>query len=540
MKVFQKRISLFLAILLTLSTLMVVPFTASAEETATKDWYKEDAKVLEVGSYADLLAFAENAASITANQTVLLTADINMAGKTWTPISTFSGNIDGDGHTLNGLTVSSTSHCGFIIDLKGSVEITNIAFTNANVNTSSTSAMVGVVAARVNQADSNVTFENVYVHGAVGKGYSGGFIGQIGTASVVNFNKCVSNVTIDANAAQRNGGFVAIPNVNGITINMTDCAYIGPAIPGRYSAGLIGYSKVATLNLTRCVVAASYSNTAANGNSGQLFSQIAGATAIGLVDCYVLSDTLNLFWAQATTSNGTKYYVSGKMTAKYGSAVATTIHESGNFSDGAVDELAALKTVMTNNNAFLVSGDTVNLTKAEWDKADSKYKALKDAGWVMTGRTVEYATGKTVPEIMPATVAAMISSPMTISYWQVKAGTTNDFRFVSKINFDALYAYDAVGYEVTVKVQGADKNLVDAQQVSTTTVYTSITTNEGTKTAAELEAKYLVALSINGFKTADTTYEVTIVTFVKCGDTIIRDYDNALTGTITGNTFTKA
>ena len=536
MKVFQKRISLFLAILLTLSTLMVVPFTASAEETATKDWYKEDAKVLEVGSYADLLAFAENAASITANQTVLLTADINMAGKTWAPISKFSGTLDGDGHTLNGLTIeSSTAHIGFFATLGASATIKNIAFTNANVSGDTGNKMEGVIVSRITTADSVVEFENVYVHGTVGKGYSGGFIGQIGAASVVTFNKCVSNVTIDS-TTQRNGGFVGLANVAGIKVNMTDCAYIGPAVPGRYSAGLMGQSTVAELNLTRCVVAASYSNTADNGNSGQLFSQIAGATAISLADCYVLNDTSNIFWAQATTG----YYVSGNMTAKYGSAAATTIHESGNFSDGAVDELATLKTVMTNNNAFLVSGDTVNLTKAEWDKAESKYAVLKNAGWVMTGRTIEYATDKTVPEIMPATVAAMISSPMTISYWQVKEGTTNDFRFVSKINFDALYAYDAVGYEVTVKVQGADKNLVDAQQVSTTTVYTSITTNEGTKTAAELEAKYLVALSINGFKTADTTYEVTIVTFVKCGDTIIRDYDNALTGTITGNAFTKA
>ena len=300
---------------------------------------------------------------------------------------------------------------------------------------------------------------------------------------------------------------------------MTNCAFIGDLSEATSSAGVGGFVGNARCDVTLNQCVSMGLNNSEQTLSGALVSLGNPGTAKAFVtnNCFVGQNAVKAVSIPAANTNSTVNIDNGKYTL----ATGTTLSEKENEIDAQFGKL-----------------DTETLTKAEWDKADSKYAVLKNNGWVMTGNTVEYAADKTLPEIMPASVAAMLSSPMTVSYWQVKEGTTNDFRFVSTVNFDALYAYDAVGYEVTVKAPNG-KTIVDAEQKSTNTVYTSISAGNDTKAASELNAKYIVALSINGFKT-EGEYTVTITPFVVCGETVIRDYDGTVTGTVAGNVFTKA
>lgn len=57
-----------------------------------------------------------------------LTADITMT-QPWTPVSVFSGKLNGNGHTIDGLTVSGTASKAFVLDNKGT--ISKLGFTNA-------------------------------------------------------------------------------------------------------------------------------------------------------------------------------------------------------------------------------------------------------------------------------------------------------------------------------------------------------------------------------------------------------------------------
>lgn len=548
MKVFKKVTSLFLAALLTLSALAVVPFTAAAEE-ASDAFDDLSAEVFEVGSYADLLAFA--AASVEANdylagKIVKLTADIDMTEKAWTPIAKFAGTLDGNNHVINGLTVSAAVEAAFFAKLTGNATIKNIAFTNANItNTATSGTSKQAIVAGYSDA-TTLVFQNVYAGGTVSSkgGYGcGGYIGQAyaltGGTSTVTFNNCVSSVDMTT-SSQRNGGFVGLANNKALSFEFTDCVVIGGYVKGSYSAGFVGYS-YANFSFTRSVFLGKIASLA----SGGLFlSEIAVADrVINFTDCYAATQAYdasayktNLIAAQHSVSNGTEYYVYADVNMKYGSADAVKVAAK---TEALGSQVANIAEAFENNGGYMAYGASATWTK---DTFATAYPTLANNGWVATGKTVTFADGMTAPEIMPESVADMITNPATVSYWQVKAGTkenTNDFRFVAKINFADLAAYDEVGYEVTVKVQGNDTPLLNKEHVFTDKVYTSIKAGDDVKLATDLDANYLIALSINGFKNADTTYEVTITPIVKCGTSVIHDADHTVTGTITGNVFTQ-
>ena len=72
-----------------------------------------EAGVYEIASAEDLIAF-RNMASFPNNgekkaYTAVLTADIDMTGKEWTPFDRVIMNFDGQGHTISGITVTDTN-----------------------------------------------------------------------------------------------------------------------------------------------------------------------------------------------------------------------------------------------------------------------------------------------------------------------------------------------------------------------------------------------------------------------------------------------
>lgn len=554
MKNMKKLISVFLATLLALSTLAVVPFTASAA-TATPDWYDADADVLEVDSYEDLLAFA--AASVADNgylagKTIALTADIDLDEKTWTKITRFDGTLDGQGHAIKNLTMSGKSYLGFFQDLKNGATIKNISFSDASIEATTAGGHVisAVVTAR---AQHTVTFENVYVGGTItipDNSFSyGGYVGQVYASSTVNFNNCVSDVTFNS-AGSRCGGFVGLPNnptaTDLATVNYEDCAFTGDMSKvGGYSSAFSAYSYV-NQTLTRCVALGKLPTTGAmpsvfvtqlgdnNGTAPRNTERV-----LNITDCYTVNvGKGELIQAQGAAA-GAAYCVDNvTFTAKYGENEKVIATPGTALST----KIAEFKTFFTDNGGYL----TAVTTSATWtaETFAATYPVLANNGWIATGKTVTFADGATVPEILPKGVAA-IKDNAAVKVAFVQANEDGSaIRFVNAVaGMTALNAFDAVGYEVTV-AEG-ETVLVNAKQVSTTKLLTSITADGLSKTVAELNAAneglnadYLVALSLNGFKTDGTAYTVTVKPFVQSGDLII--YGTAVTGTVVNGVFTQA
>ncbi len=186
----------------------------------------------------------------TANQLLTLTSlgqyfltgniDLAAAGITnFTPIASFAGTFDGNGHVISSLAINRTaSFTGLFAEVVSGGVVKNLGLTNANViGGLKTGGLVG-------QCDAGAQIINCYVQGSVSASanYVGGLVGyNCGTVS-----KCYTTGTVTTSAS--------------------------------WSGGLIGYSTG-----TSAVVSLSYSSTSVSGNyyvGGFIGSNAAAATVI--------------------------------------------------------------------------------------------------------------------------------------------------------------------------------------------------------------------------------------------------------------------
>ncbi|MFD1908097.1 hypothetical protein ACFSQ7_35080 [Paenibacillus rhizoplanae] len=93
--------------------------------------------------------------------TILLGADIDLAGRYWTAFDSFTGVFNGQGHTLNGLSLKASGQqtAGFIKDNRG--QLLNVSFTGADIS----GAVNAGVAAGINHK--GAVIQNVKVSGSV-------------------------------------------------------------------------------------------------------------------------------------------------------------------------------------------------------------------------------------------------------------------------------------------------------------------------------------------------------------------------------------
>lgn len=145
----------------------------------------------------------------------VLTQDITLSDDEWTPIGTsdkpFTGTLDGQGHTINGLTVGNgdqdhnktNNNDKAFFGFTNRATVQNIAFTNAVVKGSKQAAIV------VAQATSS-TLNNIYVSGVVtGWDHVGTIAGDARgiTGNPTKITNCVS--TAAALSTEHQGGGIA-------------------------------------------------------------------------------------------------------------------------------------------------------------------------------------------------------------------------------------------------------------------------------------------------------------------------------------------
>ena len=152
-------------------------------------------KVMRISSVDDLLNWAQSEDRLTTD--VVLDADIDMDGKTWTPIGSsmtagegYSGNFDGNGKTITNLTVSGTGNVGFFGGLAQGAKVHDVIFSNAKITGDGSSS--GVVAGANLGIIDNCNVSNSKV--------SGNNAGAVTGNNSVQVNNCnVQDVTINGN-----------------------------------------------------------------------------------------------------------------------------------------------------------------------------------------------------------------------------------------------------------------------------------------------------------------------------------------------------
>lgn len=164
-----------------------------------KEWAMENAPYFKVSTEKQLASVVWYVNGVSGGDYVEISIedDIDLSGYIWKSMgwynagsNAFSGVVDGNGHTINGLTIHE-GYCdtGFIGYGLG-VTVENINFTNADV---SATGCVGIVGGEIYF---NSVWENISVSGTV-KGGSDDYAAIIGREADITFKNCTADVMVN-------------------------------------------------------------------------------------------------------------------------------------------------------------------------------------------------------------------------------------------------------------------------------------------------------------------------------------------------------
>ena len=261
----KKRVlSLLMAFVMVVSLL---PATVRAAETETDELSVTQAAAPEaadgtlsgkgtaaepylISNAGDLKAFRDKVNGGENPACAKLTADINLNGEEWTPITSLIGYLDGDGYTISNLTMKGGSYTntGLIGELNGSV--INLNLNNVNIEGKFNSYdSVGSLVGKIEEG-SESKIDNCAVSGEItSTGYNatyvGGLVGYVTGAyqvyTTLTINNCVSNVTLSGGSSNYVGGLVGSAQSNS-TLSIAKCAQLADFGTNKgLGAGIVGY-----------------------------------------------------------------------------------------------------------------------------------------------------------------------------------------------------------------------------------------------------------------------------------------------------------
>ncbi|MDR1809371.1 MAG: hypothetical protein LBR34_03065 [Prevotella sp.] len=173
----------------------------------------------QINDRAGLEAISNNLAG-----SYILTDDIDLSGANWTPLGTFTGTLDGDGHIISGLTIGSSNPTAFFHTIDGGT-VKNLGFENATI-TDATQARTAVLAGF---AKGNALIENCYVANSTigGRWCVGSFVGRADGAATIR--NCYSSAYLYCHdfsgTAGHVGGIIGNIFVDGVTVE--NCYFSG-------------------------------------------------------------------------------------------------------------------------------------------------------------------------------------------------------------------------------------------------------------------------------------------------------------------------
>ena len=210
----------------TLTILVIVCVLVATLSLGAFALTQDDAGVYQIATADDLIEFRNTA---TNGASAVLTADIDMTGKEWTPFGQIVISLDGQGHSITGLTATreGSGNIGLFVDFlannPGNPTIKNVVFKNATLNVvadSTTSCQIGLVAGYADRANvTGITLDNCKMtvnHSGAGELSTGMIAGraewnaqdnEIKIDGIVKDN-CTFTVNVDAKDNTYVGGIV--------------------------------------------------------------------------------------------------------------------------------------------------------------------------------------------------------------------------------------------------------------------------------------------------------------------------------------------
>lgn len=203
-----------------------------------------------------LIAWADHVRAGNWDTNCTLEADIELTGS-WEPIGTaqtrYTGTFDGNGKTITGLTIDSSSqYVGMFGYLDGTVKDLELA--NVDITSSWSTQPAGFVGAVAGNTSSNCNIANCFVSGNIVIGgtnsQAGGLVGKNFGAI---FNCQVNNLTITGPSSGNSIYLGGVVGSNSKTVD--DCQVENLTITnGSYVGGVTGENSASSSALTGCSV----------------------------------------------------------------------------------------------------------------------------------------------------------------------------------------------------------------------------------------------------------------------------------------------
>ncbi|MCD7746342.1 MAG: hypothetical protein LUI13_13865 [Lachnospiraceae bacterium] len=271
-----------------------------------------------------------------------LTANINLQNKTWVPIGSYSGTFDGNGKTISGLYINSTSgYQGFFSTVSGGTVKSLTLSGNGITGAGSTGSIAGAL---TNGGTIESCTNNVPVTGS--GYYVGGIVGYVAKG---NITSCTNNAALSNTSADLGGiaGFIE----SGCTVS--SCTNTGTVSgSSSYFGGIVGNSGTSSAGgntISNCINSGAVS---CNNNVGGILGYMMNTTAVsGCVNSGAVSAT-----------GGWVGGVVGNMTTASSSSVSScsnsgTVTGGGDYTGGVVAYAAGSITGCSNSGAVTGSGD---------------------------------------------------------------------------------------------------------------------------------------------------------------------------------------
>lgn len=338
----RKITSVIISICLILGLFPVVSFANAWDGTSKTEPSKNADGAYEITNAAKLAWFAENAGSNNA----VLTNDIDLADKEWTPIgsksSKYSGSFNGNGHTIRNLAINSLAEY---------------------------TGLFGYVTGEVSGV--NVTGECTYT----GQGYSTSYTGGIAAYNEGKIEKCTSDVTVTTGGSYNYCGGIAGYNKGVISA----CINRGN-VTSKTTSGMGGIA--GDLNGGTIKLSANYGDVVNNNTSGGYYaggiagriegsSELCDVYNVGNIECYtsvggIAGSVTNVNSIKNCYSSGNVNCLNASSSYAYYGAIA-----SYGYSSNPISKMS---------NCYFLKTDTINASLSAVQKSNSDtVKAVSDA-----------------------------------------------------------------------------------------------------------------------------------------------------------------
>ncbi|MGN0449543.1 MAG: hypothetical protein ACI4G0_04200 [Ruminococcus sp.] len=269
--------------------------------------------VYEIGNAGQLFWFAslvngdDTHADFDAQNTganAVLVKDINLESREWSPIRDYTGNFDGQNHTISDLKITETPHdTGLFRSVYGTIK--NFTVKGEMIISTDGDYIGGVVGYADGSTISNVaSYVNISNTAGV-LHHIGGVVGYIANKDTF-VDKCLYYGTVDIkNSTDCIGGIVGYTNAGARISNCANHGTVTTSEAGAYTGGILGYLNNSNPTIKDCYNYGKVSNGDSTQYCGAIIGWVRNHTASNIDNNYYLDSSSALAFGSGGKSEAT-------------------------------------------------------------------------------------------------------------------------------------------------------------------------------------------------------------------------------------------